>query len=505
MAIGLTRLMFGLLGQWLLGIVIARALIGSRSPRLVSATSADIDQPAAKITANGMTLEWLGLGSVLAVGLNAWCLFVWSYLGGDLGLLPSGILSALGYLTGGPLLIRLWRESRPARTDLKRKPSLSDRDRQERAVCQFCQTVIGILFLTTLLQTLQTPQKLWDERAIFALKGIVLFEDRSVHSTTLAHPDFVQYHPRYPLLLPLAEQNVYAFLGAVDDRLSKLIFTQLYCGLILTTAAVLRYRLGSARAWLGALLMATVPVLLPYEYGFICGQGDAPTACFHGLSILYLWDFLTRERDGQFATGSIIIAGILGGLTAFTKDEGIAYLLVDGAILGLFTVASLMQPVHFKRLLLAGVFYVTPVFGMLVPWFAHRRHLPMTTEMNYAGRLTVELFLSRLDTLAWSVPHLISRMFREWKEWGLQWWLMLAALVAAPVRSLQPPRLLLLLDILGSLAALVVAGMIAPAQLDEHIGGSSHRFLMQIAPVAVLFAISSYFPEPTSQQTSEAT
>ena len=39
------------------------------------------------------------------------------------------------------------------------------------------------------------------------------------------------------------------------------------------------------------------------------------------------------------------------------------------------------------------------------------------------------------------------------------------------------------------LASLLLAGILAPAQLDEHIGGSSHRFLMQISPVAILFAV----------------
>lgn len=497
--IGLTRLLFGLLGQWLLGIFVARMILAWRDKARPVLAARTVDAP--HDLNNDNTAELLGLGCVLGVGLTAWFLFLWSYLGGELGILPSGALAILGYISGSPILVGLWRKRIPSAT---RNQKLSEEAQQDRAVSQVCQTIISILFLVTLLQTLQTPQKLWDERAIFALKGIVLFEDRSIHSPALAHPDFVQYHPKYPLLLPLAEQNIYALLGSVDDRLSKLIFTQLYCGLVLTTAGVLCHAFCAARAWLASLLTATIPVLMPYEYGFICGQADAPTGCYHGLSVLYLWDFLSRQRAGRFSPGSIFVAGVLGGLAAFTKDEGIAYLLIDGAVLGLFTLASLVRLDQAKRLVVGGVLYVTPVICMLAPWFAHRRNLPVTTEMNYAGRMTVDLFLSRLDTLSWSVPHLISRMFRQWNEWGLQWWLMLTAFVAAPRRILEPARLLLLLDVAGALAALVVAGMIAPAQLDEHIGGSSHRFLMQIAPVAVLFAVTGYFHEPCQSQTSDA-
>ena len=43
----------------------------------------------------------------------------------------------------------------------------------------------------------------------------------------------------------------------------------------------------------------------------------------------------------------------------------------------------------------------------------------------------------------------------------------------APRRILQPAQLFVLLDILGGVAALMVAGMIAPAELYDHIGGSA--------------------------------
>ena len=84
-------------------------------------------------------------------------------------------------------------------------------------------------------------------------------------------------------------------------------------------------------------------------------------------------------------------------------------------------------------------------------------------------------------------------MFAEWREWGLQWWIVIAAYFSNPWTGLRQPQLLFLLDIAGALASLLVAGMLAPAQLDEHIGGSSHRFLMQLAPVAVMFAVTQWF------------
>ena len=69
---------------------------------------------------------------------------------------------------------------------------------------------------------------------------------------------------------------------------------------------------------------------------------------------------------------------------------------------------------------------------------------------------------------------------------------MLFGFASRPTRALELPQLILVMDVAGSIASLLVAGMLAPAQLDEHIGGSSHRFLMQISPVAILFAITMF-------------
>ena len=79
-----------------------------------------------------------------------------------------------------------------------------------------CAMIVTLLFLFAAVQTLLTPQKLWDERAYYGLKAIVLFQDHSVLSPDLAEPDFVQGHPRYPLLISLAEQHLYALLGRVE-------------------------------------------------------------------------------------------------------------------------------------------------------------------------------------------------------------------------------------------------------------------------------------------------
>ena len=488
----------GLVGQWSLGISIALAIAG---PRLLAIPVSGIGFAVARA-------ELIGLGCVLGIGANSYLLFVWSMVGGELDHTCSLTLAIGGMILGA---LAWW---------ICRKRILSadvDSAAQNRALpsdaggglARCCAGLVFVIFSAAIIQALLTPQKFWDERAFYGLKSIVLFEDRTIFSADLAEADFVQGHPRYPLLISLAEQHLYALLGHVDDRLSKVIFPTLFLGMVLTLAGVLMRHRSLGQAWLGTLLLATTPVLMPDDYGFLCGQADAPMACFGGVALFYLWDSLAASKMSTLGNGwkrSLILAAILMTLAAFTKDEGISQGMVHWLAFALTVSVGAMIDRRTHRIqsklgadvpshncgrvgvFAAAVLPIIPAL-LLAPWFNHRRHLPLTGEMNYFGRLSAETLWNGLPTLGWSIPHLAWRMFGEVTIWGLQWWFVVLMLVLFPKRAIRPPQLFLLLALIGDLAALLLAGMIAPVMLEEHIGGSSHRYLMQLAPGTLLFAI----------------
>jgi hypothetical protein len=495
---GVPALLVGLLGQWGLGLAAARPLRGClcrpsfNVPRRFGVPGA----------------ETAGLALALGIAATSGLAFLWSLAGGRLGPAFSWGLTAVGLVGGGVLVVRNAQQRHAPREPGTEhlRPAAG-----EAAFVRLCQWGVALLFIAALTQTLLTPQRFWDERAIFAVKGVTLHYDRSIKSADLLHRDFVQGHPRYPLLIPLAAQHIYSLLGRVDDRWAKAPFALLYLGLILTFAGVLSRHLTSAAAWLFALLLATVPVLMPYEYGFLSAQADAPAACYHGLSVLYLWDALAHASTGG-PSGRLARSGLAAGLcaaaAAFTKDEGLAFLIVDAFALSLIGAAIAVRrrrapassrneavvaaPPRVGSWVLLITLFTSSALLALAPWIWHRQSLPLTNEMNYFGRMSLALLRERIDTLRWSVPHVLQRMFGEWARWGLQWWVLLLALLSAPRSAARPAQVFLLLDVLGAIAALLAAGMFAPAELREHIGGSSHRFLMQIAPVAVLFVAGQW-------------
>lgn len=501
-------LLFGLLGAGGLGITCTYLIFGFRLP-----VSGDLS--AGFLVRNA---EAIGLACVLGLSVTSYLQFIWSFAGGRLGPLCSFTLAAGGLILGA---IACWKSRfrslpAPPQSGMSRPKSRPEGTR----LAQSGAWLVCLIFSVAVIQALLTPQKFWDERAYYGLKAIVLFEDRTIYSPDLAEPDFIQGHPKYPLLISLAEQHLYVLLGRADDRLSKIIFPVLFFGLVMTVAGVLSRNLSTKLAWLGALLLATMPVLMPDDYGFICGQADAPVACLEGLAILYLWDALARRDSAENWLAELfpclLLGGMFSGLTGFTKDEGISYCLlhfVAGA--GALMFGSLKRrtflaegyPAHPRQRLLIMPFVLswTVIPGLVLgPWLWHRRHLPLTGEMNYFGRLSGDSLWTGLETWTWTVPHLAYRMFAEGFVWGLQWWLLLAMAVLFPHRALRIPQVFLLLNLAGALAALLVAGMVAPITLHEHIGGSSHRYLMQIAPTALLFSLGQFVDEFRQREPASA-
>jgi hypothetical protein len=509
-------LSLGLVGQWSLGFAMACGLTGRFQ-------AFPANEPANMRVTN---LELAGLGFTLGIGASAWLLFVWSWCGGRIGPAASLVIAFAGLLWG----VVCWWSMRSSSTQ---EPSLES-EGQDAALESICRRVAIFLSITAIVQALMTPQRLWDERAIFGLRGIVLFEEGTVHSTELKHPDFVLGHARYPLLIPLAEEHIYGLLGHVDDRCSKIVFPLLYFGMVLSFAGVFARHTSRGEAWMWALVLATIPALMPHDYGFLCGQADAPVGCFHGVSVLYLWDYWrNRSRTPKLppmamgGSRSLILSGLFAGFCAFTKDEGLAFLMVDTALIAGFVVMPFVTRLTGRRRIepmniepgnppaesrhvdtrhgfWTPVFYVIAAAIILTPWILYRRELPRTTEMEYFRRLTLSRLFDETASLNWLVGHLLQRMFAEWWEWGAQWWLFAALLLMFPKGAFTSSQLLLIGDIAGALAALIVAGMLAPVKLEEHIGGSSHRFLMQIAPVAIIFAAGQLLGRRSTENRSTA-
>jgi hypothetical protein len=160
----------------------------------------------------------------------------------------------------------------------------------------------------------------WDGLVVWELKArLASLEGGSVPISYFSDPTRGWSHPEYPLLLPLTESWLYAWLGGPHQGYAKIIFA-LFCSVALGLLYSGASRL-SGHTWRGlvpGLLLFFVPMAVVGEGSATSGYADFPLAVFYLGSAIYLAEYLeTGER------GALALAGALAALLPWVKQEGV--------------------------------------------------------------------------------------------------------------------------------------------------------------------------------------
>ncbi len=188
-------------------------------------------------------------------------------------------------------------------------------------VVAFC--VAGVAALGALgIEMDRIPYGEWDAWAVYNLRARSIY--RSGYDWRDAFSDLLyRSHPDYPLLLPLSVVRAWIYAGGESTaapRLIGVVFTVTTTGLIFSAIAALR---GRAQACIAGV------VLLGYSFLILHASSqyaDVPLTFFFAaaVSLLVLHDEIAHET----ATGALALAGLAAGLAAWTKNEGMLFLIV---------------------------------------------------------------------------------------------------------------------------------------------------------------------------------
>lgn len=129
-------------------------------------------------------------------------------------------------------------------------------------------------------------------------------------------------HPDYPLLLPASVAAGWSFVG----RETPLV-PQLTAGFFTVAVfAVLVAVLARVRTLAHGLLAAMALLAVPYFFDLGTGQvADVPLAFWLLAALSFV--FLADRREGAESRGLMIAAGLCAGAAAWTKNEGLLYVL----------------------------------------------------------------------------------------------------------------------------------------------------------------------------------
>ncbi len=325
---------------------------------------------------------------------------------------------------------------------------------------------LNMLFIFVAAYAFQTYA--WDSLSYIAFQAKVVFFERSF-----------QYghglpHPSAPLGIPLFQFWLNLNLGYWSDYFIQLPFPMFFISLLAVVWSFLKEHVSSRAAWIALFLMlcANLPV-----YHATIGYADLPLSVYICSAILLVFESV-KIQDERL----LLIAGLCAALGAWTKLEGVVFLLIVYCLY-VFLVwrsqESMRMGKFLKRTMFLGVFFVL-VFG--VHWI-YKQRLGLLIFADRFRMLdlneAVVRFKSFLLAAAQSLFYLVN--------WNVNWFLWIAVIVLTPFYK---NRLSGYLFIGISLFWLAWSGCFILTNNFQYMTGVLSRAVLQFFPlVAMMNAI----------------
>ncbi|MGB8062566.1 MAG: glycosyltransferase family 39 protein [Candidatus Sulfotelmatobacter sp.] len=326
---------------------------------------------------------------------------------------------------------------------------------------------------------------IWNLHARFLFRGGAHWRDGFTSLIPWSHPD-------YPLLLPAAIAHFWTGLGyesQIAPAVISLVFTFSTVALLFSSLASLR---GQISAILGGLALLATP--------FFIQQGTAQYAdvplSFFVLATIVLLCLYDQSTNATRPAGLLMLAGISCGFAAWTKNEGLLFLLAILAARLLVFVITPSKPVTSEALpqpnrnareastalafFLAGI---APLL-LLVAWFKHS--VAVSNELFSSVAFHKLLDASRYHAiLKW-----YGKDFLRFGDWLLiPGTLLLVGLYFAvpgkPVPVVDPGCRASRIALALTLAGYFLIYLITPYDLYWHLRFSLNRLFLQLWPAAI--------------------
>lgn len=326
--------------------------------------------------------------------------------------------------------------------------------------------ISALICLGVLCDTLANPLRDWDGRMTWVVQALQVHQEGTVDARALREPEWYITHPRYPLLLPLAQVAVFELFPLGED--AHAVYRPLYA-VFLPVFLTLVY--GGARRWvsgnaaaLAMLSAALLPFLSFYPGGgAVSAYSDLPLACFYGGALFLLLRARPRLSHG-------IAAGLLLAAAVLAKNEGTPLALWALLLAGV-ALARRRKAVP----VLAAALFAALALALLVSW---RSGIPNRYDENYEELLTAaNLWPEVVTRLPLLLPKIRFEMVAA-KHWTV-FWSVAPLLLLAGRRGLRRwPSGLLALAALAPLGVAWLAYAVSETPTDL-VRMTWNRFLLQ--------------------------
>jgi hypothetical protein len=412
------------------------------------------------------------IGLLIGTGLSA-CLFFWWSLavGPDQTAFVAVELAAALLMAVLILRTKAWKDEQPILAASAPHP---------RRLAFLLGGLLVILLLITLgvwasafwKDAFMRPHGTFDAYAIWNLRARFIFRDPAQWQNAFSADLNWKTHPDYPLLTTANVARSWFLLGVESTRVPIVLaglFAVCALGTLSSALALLR---GPSSAALAGLALLGAP-----WFPFFAGTQNAaiPLAAYY-LAAAVLLAFHARTQQPRF----LGLAGLAVGLAAWTKNEGLLFLVVVSALL-VWT-----QRRRFRQSLMP---YAAGLLIPLVTLLTFKLALAPPNDI-LAGLEVAALIQKVLDPARYAaIGRFFGALFLHLGEWNAAIFPLLLAYLALFWRrpSQQSPGSGQLATITG-LVFLGYCGiyLITPHPIDWHLRYSADRLLFHLFPTSIL-------------------
>lgn len=280
------------------------------------------------------------------------------------------------------------------------------------------------------------PLRDWDGRMHWSAQARYIRHEGSVLPLAVVRGQWFINHPRYPVLMPVAQVAVLEATGAAEDEMFfRTLYAAFFPALLLVVYDGARRWAGWLPAGLAVAAASGIPFLTFFpDGGAASSYSDLPLGCFYGAALVLLLRGRVHPADG-------IAAGLLLGAAVLTKNEGT--ILAGFALLAALVPAlrlwrarrgRKLPPASRRRLLLKGAracAAASAMIAVLAFFFYWRFQIPNRQDENYEEFVTADhLFPDALFRIPEFGGQILVQTFLTWDRWVGFWWAALPVLFA---------------------------------------------------------------------------
>jgi 4-amino-4-deoxy-L-arabinose transferase-like glycosyltransferase len=343
-----------------------------------------------------------------------------------------------------------------------------------------------IAICSFLAQVCSHPHSNWDALMIWNVRARFLERDPLNMANTFS-PLLFWSHPDYPLLLPsivsfglsLTSEN------QIAPASIAFIFTMMTALLLATSVAFIKTK---SHGLFAAMLLFTTP------FWINCGASmlaDVPIA-FYFLSTIICLSLFDKERHASY----LILAGLFASMAAWTKNEGLLFIL---CVIAASMIAKMSLKFQ-KRSMLAVIAGALPILLILI-WFKMTLAPPNDLVAGQGPDSTVARLLNPSRYILVAQYFIVySVTFGGWVVSPVPLLCLLWFILRARLDNVSSKRALL--TVLFMLFGYAMIFLVTPTDLPQHLMTSADRLILQLWPMAILGLVNCFSFEPPKAKLS---